>query len=102
MKHMLYTPHGANYIIHENGDIQRTDIQGFKPSGNWKLRGLTHVKRACFVPFPQCFDNRALPFPLKWKNGNPAWTVVDMDHGTRRVLGNTRYHGVSGFYQISE
>ena len=102
MKTMIYTPRGDNYLIHENGNIERRDIKGFQVSGQWKLLGLVHVEYECFVPFPQCFEKDGLPFPLKWKNGNPAWTVRDLDHGTRREWGNTRYHGVSGFYKAAQ
>lgn len=74
---------GSAYHVLKNGDIVRLDQPGFTASGQWKFLGLRHVRRALFIPFPQCFE-KPLPFPLNWKNGKAQWHVVDLDHGTRR------------------
>ena len=82
----LETARGSFHIL-ANGNIVRLDIPGFTASGQWKFLGLRHVRRALFVPFPQCFE-KPLPYPLNWKNGNAQWRVVDIDHGTRREWGS--------------
>lgn len=93
----LRTPYGAHYIIHKNGDIQRTDIEGFKPSGQWRLLGLvlTHPFSTGFVPLADITPEWLAAHPLKFKNGKPRYTGHDFDHGTRRTWGNTEYHGIA-------
>ena len=93
MKLEIITPYGNRYLIHANGDIERTDIPGFKPSGQWRLIALSHVKRREIVSLASLLSGH-VPAPLLYKNGRPQWTVRDFDHGTIREWGNTRYHGV--------
>lgn len=107
----LRTPYGNQYHIHENGAIQRLDLypadQPFDAtSPTWTLRGIRHVKRNQFIPLAQLFAN-GIPgtvngSSLTYKNGNPEWTGEDIDHGTRRVWGNTKYHGIADLRVIDE
>lgn len=101
MELSISTPYGDNYTIDDNGNIIRNDIQGFTPSGQWKMLGLSHVKRNEFIPLKEI--NQALldTLQLRYKNGNPQYTVRDYDHGTIREWGNTVYHGVKYIYEVS-
>lgn len=89
----ILTPYGDHYKIDENGNIIRMDIEGFKASEQWKFLGLSHVKRNDFIPFERITPEFLETFKLCWKNGNPQWTVRDLDHGTTREWGNEKYHG---------
>lgn len=90
----IMTAYGNTYRIKANGDFVRTDIPGFKPSGQWKLLGIHHVKMNVFIPFKSLTPARVSRLPLLYKNGHPQYTIVDLDHGTRRVWGNTQVHGI--------
>lgn len=94
----ITTPYGNRYIVHENGDIQRTDID-HEPSGQWKFRGIRNLRCSTLsIPLeniPEFLDRKP---PLLFKNGNPRWTVMDIDHGTYREWGNTKYHGIASMY----
>jgi hypothetical protein len=90
----ILTPYGDHYKVDNDGNIIRTDISGFKPSGDWKCLGLEHVKRNSFIPFDEITKEFLEDFNPCWKNGNPQWTVRDLDHGTTRSWGNTKYHGI--------
>ena len=92
MKMYLRTKCGDQYHILENGDIVRLDQKDFQPSGQWKMLGIHHVKRNEFIPLN--FIEPDANFPWTYKNGNPQWTVVDVDRGTRRIWGNTKYDGI--------
>jgi hypothetical protein len=35
-----------------------------------------------------------------FKNGNPKYTIEDIDHNTHRITGNTKYHGVKNLYKV--
>ena len=88
----LRTPYGSQYHIYENGNIKRLDQPSFVPSGDWKMLGIEHVRRSCFIPLADLFEH--IPANLLYKNGKPQWTVRDLDHGSQRSWGNTRAHGV--------
>jgi hypothetical protein len=92
----LSTPYGNHYHVTTSGNIIRLDQPDFVPSGQWSFLGLQHVKRSEFIPFAdvvRMVANGTLP-ALSYKNGNPQFTVRDFDHGSVRVWGNTKYHGV--------
>jgi len=92
-KYCLTTPYGAVYYIHDNGNIERDDMPG-KPSGQWTMLGLKHVALQQFIPFKD-LEAKLPELTLKYKNGKPQYTVRDLDHGTMREWGNTKYHGVA-------
>ena len=95
----ITTACGDMYFIHENGDIERTDLEGFKPSGRWKMLGLRGVYHgrftSRFVPLAEVPILLAKGESLRCANGVPRFTIEDLDHGTRRIHGNCKYHGVA-------
>ena len=97
-KLVITTPYGNRYIVHVNGDIQLTDMV-HTPSGQWKLLGIQHVKRNEFIPLAD-IPARLNDIDLRYKNGNPQYTGVDLDHGSRRTWGNTKYHGIKTIYVV--
>ena len=72
------------FDINEKGYIKS---ENWNFSGQWQMLGLQHVKRNEFIPFEKLAE--LLPtLTLQYKNGNPQYTVVDLDHGTRRHWGD--------------
>jgi hypothetical protein len=90
----ITTPYGDSYVIHENGNIRRTDLKGFEPSGDWKMLGLVPVEGGPMIPLHRITRAWLDSHPLTYRHGNPKYAVVDLDHGTRRTWGNTEFHGV--------
>ncbi|MGD2072131.1 MAG: hypothetical protein PVG65_01410 [Candidatus Thorarchaeota archaeon] len=90
----ILTPYGDHYKVDKNGNIIRMDIKGFEASDTWKLLGVEHVKRNEFISFNEITPEFLKNFNPCWKNGNPQWTARDLDHGTVRIWGNTKYHGI--------
>jgi hypothetical protein len=91
----ITTNRGDVYKIDADGNIIRTDIEGFQASGEWKLVGIEHVRSyRRFVRAEHIADWLKKSPQLLYKNGNPQWTIRDLDHGTIRSWGNTRYHGI--------
>jgi hypothetical protein len=93
------TPYGDRYYIHANGDIERTDSPGFKCSGQWRFVALAYAEgrgmgagHRAPVTLADLADGLA---PATYKKGTPRYTVIDFDHGSHRVWGNTRAHGIS-------
>lgn len=89
----IRTPYGNQYRIYENGNIERMDMPGMI-SGQWKMLGISHVKRSHFIPLSELLNGK-IPLEQVYKNGNPQWTVRDLDHGTTREWGNTKVHGIA-------
>jgi hypothetical protein len=93
-KLIITTKYGNVYKIDGERNIIRTDIKGFKASGQWKLIGIEHVKQSRFIRADSIANWLESKPDMLFKNGNPQWTVRDLDHGTTRVWGNTEYHGI--------
>lgn len=89
----IYTPYGNTYTVNELGQISRTDM-AFTPSDNWKIQGIESVKSNAYIPFSKITKENIAHLQLLYKNGNPKFTVRDLDHGTTRVWGNTKVHGI--------
>jgi hypothetical protein len=101
-KLFIRTPYGNEFYINDRGEISQVDKEtGLlrEPSGQWIFLGLQHVRKREFIPFAALRENfregMRQASPLKFKNGSPQYTVRDLDHGTIREWGNTKYHGVA-------
>lgn len=88
---IITTPAGKTYTINANGDIS---YPGMEPSGNWKMLGIVPVRGSLVISRIAITAAWLASHPLVRRNGNPRYTVVDLDHGVRRVWGNTKYHGI--------
>lgn len=93
----IYTPYGDKYLVNELGQICKPENVGtyYGFSDTWKIQGIEHVKMSWFIPFKELTKEKIEKLPIKYKNGNPQFTVRDLDHGTTRTWGNTKYHGIS-------
>lgn len=95
-KYLITTPYGNSYYVHDNGDIERTDM-AHTPSHQWKFEGIAsthpfsnHIRRG--LEGLEALASGEID--TLYKNGRPRWTVADYDHGTSRVWGNSNYHGI--------
>lgn len=93
IKFTIYKKNGESYGVTETGQIKRNDMD-FTPSDSWKVFGITHVQRNEFHSFERLTPELIAGLTLLYKNGNPQYTVRDIDHGTHRTWGNTKYHGI--------
>ena len=89
----IRTPYGEVYKIHDNGDIQRQNVE-HTVSGKWKLIGIRKVVGGPITPLASITKEWLATHELLYKNGNPRYTGVDLDHGTHREWGNTKHHGI--------
>ena len=89
---IIRTPYGNEYHVNAKGEISNKNA---KPSGSWKMLGIQHVKRSEFIPFRELTPSTVAGLKLLWRTSkNPQYTVRDLDHGSTRVWGNTKYHGI--------
>ena len=100
MSKMLHirTPAGKVYVVSAKGELAAV---GVPYSGDWLFLGLKHVRHNRVIHINELtedFIDEVFRFHLKYKNGNPQYTIIDNDHGTVRVWGNTKYNGVSSLW----
>jgi hypothetical protein len=89
---------GESYTITTEGFIIRDDMPNMTPSGDWLFLGIMPVKAWKLenaISVYRLLTDKELLANLLYKNGNPKYTIVDNDHGTVRVWGNTTYRGIS-------
>lgn len=109
MKHKIVytisTPYGNYYELSKEGYVvkysnglnkENAPIQDLK---TWQVLGIVEL-----LPFGNVGNIIPLSEAIKikdfrFKNGNPRYTIVDLDHNTRRLVCNTKYHGVRNLYQ---
>jgi hypothetical protein len=101
MRHYkIVTPYGGWYKINERGMVYASD-NGFKcdpvkgDGHQWDIIGGTSTHpfaRLQVVPIHELASMSSKE--LLYKNGHPRYTIVDIDHGTMRVHGNTKVRGI--------
>lgn len=95
-KFILTTPYGNQYFIHDDNVIERADMPGTQ-SGQWRFQYVARTDGFAFgcrsnVSLADLADKRT---PVRFaRSGNPRFTVADLDHGTTRIWGNTKHHGI--------
>ena len=102
--YIINTPYGdkyelskAGYVLrYSNGlDKTRSSLAELK---TWQILGLREL-----LPFGNLGHLIPLSDAVKlenfaFKNGKPKYTIQDLDHGTVRIVGNTKWHGVRRLY----
>ena len=102
----IITPYGGIYETDGKGRVIKCsnglnkEKSSEKELNSWKITGIREIKP---------FNNLGMLIPLSEavkitnflrKNGNPRYAIEDIDHGTRRIHGNYKYHGVKCIYLI--
>jgi hypothetical protein len=87
----IVTPYGDRYKVDEQGRINGHD--------KWRFLGIASTHGFAFGKMVLPYEDMtpAIVKATQWRyrtSGNPRFTVVDLDHGTRRVWGNTAHHGI--------
>jgi len=104
IKYIISTPYRNYYEIAENGGVVKYSNGLDKTNATekelltWQVLGIAEL-----LPFGNL--GRTIPLSkavkiknFSFKNGKPKYTGVDKDHGTVRVWGNTKYHGIDKVY----
>ena len=101
MRHYrIVTPNGNWYRVNEKGAVYEAS-NGLKKDpqkGNghqWDILGGTSTHPFAGLHIVPLLELAAMSSKeLLYKNGNPRYTIVDIDHGTTRVHGNSIVHGI--------
>lgn len=102
--YVITTPYGNTYELSKEGyvlkysnglDLMSASLAELK---NWQIVGLREL-----LPFSNL--GRLIPLSdaakiknFAFKNGRPKYTLQDLDHGTTRIVGNVKYHGVRNLF----
>ena len=103
-KYRINTPYGTHYEIDEDGCFLRSGVHKWEhPHETWKCTGCAellpfgNVRRHSLTGFIRMIESG---HKFTFKNGNPRYTLTDLDHGTHRLHGNTKYHGIHSAYKM--
>lgn len=81
------------YVLKYSNGLDKTNSP-IAEAKTWQVLGIVELKAfgniGPIIPLEQASQLKYFLF----KNGNPKYTLVDVDHGTERIVGNTKYHGV--------
>jgi len=86
----IITKHEDHFKVNPGSQIIRNHT---RPSDSWIFLGLSHIKRNEFISFERITPENINDFKT-FKNGNPQWTVRDLDYGTIRNWGG----GIKSIY----
>lgn len=103
-KYAIYTDNEVYPVVKRDGKYLITRQHSKEFSGDWELVGI--------LPIGASLSRMLTPeyaianiVEWKYKNGNPMYTIVDKDHGTRRIWGgksNGKRRGINSFSQIDD
>lgn len=101
----MRTKYGDAYFIHADGAIERCDKQ-CEPSGKWRFTALVDKSGKTVATLDGLLEwyranEQGDKDAMFYKNGNPRFTVQDIDHGTVRFWGNTACHGIADLRPVS-
>ena len=103
--YIIKTPYGNYYIANEDGYI--TQYEGsdreYSFSHQWQVQGISHVKKNLFISWSDLVERIDMGGVMNWlykTSGNPQYTIRDLDHGTTREWGNTKFHGIEKIYYL--
>ena len=103
-KYRINTPYGTHYEIDDDGCFLKYDINEWKhPHETWKCTGCAELiafGNFSFHSLPEFISMIESGHKFTFKNGKPRYTLTDLDHGTRRIHGNTKYHGIQSAYKM--
>lgn len=97
----IATPYGKHYLVNEKGMITQ---KGRSFSSKWRMVGLAYTGPGFrwgkpFMSFAELTPEVIASLNYRYStSGNPKYTVMDLDHGTFRIWGNTPHHGVHSMW----
>jgi len=107
IEYIISTPYGNYYELSKEGYVLKYSNGLNKENANinelktWQVLGIVELKAfgniGNIIPLSEAIKIESFSF----KNGNPKYTIVDLDHNTMRIAGNTKYHGVRKVYKTS-
>lgn len=107
IEYEITTPYGNLYQLSKEGYVikysnglnkENASIQELK---SWQVLGIVKL-----LPFGNIsrdiisLNNAITIKSFTFKNGRPKYTIVDLDHNTRRLICNTKYHGVKNLRKM--
>lgn len=98
-KYQVVTPYGTRYVIDEDGCfLEYNNNTWMHPHNSWKCTGVAEIlpfNKLRYYSLAQFIDMINNKKDFTFKNGNPRFTLTDNDHGSFRVHGNTKVHGIA-------
>ena len=107
IEYRLRTKYGGWYETDSRGYVVRCDNGLDKSEASlhdlmsWQIMGIVEVRPFGNVGPLIRLDDALKIQTFRFKNGKPRFTIVDIDHGTQRVHGNTPVHGIVSVEKVT-
>jgi len=62
---------------------------------SWQITGIREIRPFNNLGHIIRLDEASQLKTFTFKNGNPKYAIEDIDHGTKRIHGNWKHHGIS-------
>jgi hypothetical protein len=108
IEYIIATPYGNYYELSKEGYVikysnglnkENASVEELK---TWQVLGIVEIKPfghiGRLIPLSEAVNIESFSF----KNRKPKYTIVDLDHNTKRIMGNVKYHGVRKIYKPVE
>ena len=100
IKYTIRTKYGNKYELTNKGQVVKYSNGLDKTNASeqelntWIIMGIRELKPfgnlGSLIPLCEAINIKEFCF----KNGNPKYTIQDLDHNTVRIVGNTKVHGI--------
>jgi hypothetical protein len=107
VKYKVITRYRDVYELSESGAVIKYNGNGLDKSNasetdlnSWIITGLRELKPFGNLGNLISLQDASKLDTFRFKNGNPKYTMQDLDHGTVRIHGNCRVHGVVSLREI--
>lgn len=103
--YVLITPYGDKYELDNRGYVIKysngldKSNAGLADLMSWQVKGIRKIDNFGNLGHLIRLDE-INGKELLYKNGTPMFTIEDLDHGTTRIYGNHKVHGVKSFFRI--
>lgn len=103
---IINTPYGDCYETDVNGYVLRCNnglnkLNALKRDlKTWQINGIREILPFGILGRLIPLSEAVLLTNFSFKNRNPKYVICDIDHGTFRIHGNSKYHGVRNIRKI--
>jgi hypothetical protein len=87
-----YETDNRGYVIKCDNGLDKSQAK-LHDLMTWQITGIREIRAFGNLGHLIRLDEASHLDNFKFKNGNPRYTIEDIDHGTKRIHGNWKCHG---------
>lgn len=87
----VYLTDKDGYVLEYSNGLKKSATDENRKT--WQLTGAVRYSNNGYITEEATLED-LLTSQLTYKNGRPRYTLTDIDHGTHRIHGNIKAHGI--------